>query len=123
DFSTVRFSGGFSVYKRDSLGELVDEYLWEDGSGFLRFEGLNVEVSTGFTFKQLRELIAGKEDNSTEEKKGRAILSIFDKLTIRHNMRLTYNKLVDRDTFYISSHEINISGSIPLSKNWNIEIG
>lgn len=124
NFSTVTFNGGFSMYKKNAEGKLVDEYLWENGNGFLRFEGFQVNVNTGFTIKQLRDLILGIGRSSSDKKKNASnVLDIFNNLRVYHTMQFTYDHIIDRDTFFISSHAVNVSGKIPLSENWNIDIG
>lgn len=123
NFSTVRVSGGFSVYKQDSLGRRVDEYLWENGGGFMRFEGLEVEVATRFNFRQMRELLGGLFGMKSADIGKDGVMGLFDRISVNHNLRLTYDVQVDHDSLFISSHDVSINGSIPLSKNWNINIG
>lgn len=124
NFSTVTFKGGFSMYDRDSTGRVVDEYLWDKDKGYLRFEGMRVQVSSHFTLRQLRDIVADFIGLSKDKKDyTEGVVSIFDNLRIEHNLQLAWEKMVTTDTFYVQSHEISLNGSIPLSENWQVDIG
>ncbi len=47
----------------------------------------------------------------------------FENFNISHALNFELRKDLGRDTFFISSHSINISGSIPLTKNWTANVG
>jgi len=47
----------------------------------------------------------------------------FENFNISHALNFELRKDLGRDTFFISSHSINISGSIPLTKNWTVNVG
>ncbi len=47
----------------------------------------------------------------------------FENFNISHALNFEFRKDKGRDTFFISSHSINISGSIPMTKNWSVNVG
>ncbi len=122
--STVTFEGGFSMYDRDSTGRVIDEYLWDNDKGYLRFEGFKVQLSTNISVRQVRDIIADAFGMKKEDKNySDGVASVFDRLSINHHLQMAYERKIDRDTFYINSHEISIVGNIQLSPNWSINVG
>lgn len=101
-------------------------------------------VSTGFTVKQVLDYFQKKDTSvsknigikpAVQEGRSPAKTNTPAKLpsvtTLFDNFRISYNWIGEvnretrngRDTFLTRTNSINISGSIPLSKNWNLNIG
>lgn len=52
-----------------------------------------------------------------------SLASWFENFNISHALNFDIARYQNKDTFFVQSHSINISGSIPLTKNWNVNIG
>jgi lipopolysaccharide assembly outer membrane protein LptD (OstA) len=49
---------------------------------------------------------------------------VFSNFSIQHNLQYLYTRLNSgKDTLYQSVHSINLNGSIPLTKNWKVNVG
>jgi hypothetical protein len=65
-------------------------------------------------------------DTPPEEKEAEKETSLaqwFENFNISHAFNFDISRLKNKDTFFVQSHSINISGSIPLTKNWNMNVG
>jgi hypothetical protein len=94
----------------------------------LQLLSLRGSFNTNLTFKQIKGIFEGKNvkdqlNNETEKRnqnKRPSFSSIFDNLNISHSMNFAFEK--NRrgvDTFFINQHNIYISGTIPMTKNWS----
>lgn len=57
------------------------------------------------------------------EKKETSLAAWFENFNISHSFNFELSKYNGKDTFFVQSHSINVSGSIPLTKNWNMNVG
>ena len=101
----------------------------------LQLVGFSANINTGLSFSQIKGIFEGKTPEETKareakEKKAKktsydvSLSSLFDKLRISHNFSLnTAKTITGKDSLFVSTHSIYISGSIPLSKNWTFNIG
>ncbi|MEY3420082.1 MAG: hypothetical protein RIR48_362 [Bacteroidota bacterium] len=65
-------------------------------------------------------------ETASEEKpteKETSLAQWFENFNISHAFNFDIARYNNKDTFFVQSHSINISGSIPLTKNWNMNIG
>lgn len=103
-------------------------------------EGGSLTLSTGFSIRQMLDFFE-KKDTATKKaeikpsnqqnkqpllsKELPSITSLFENFRVSYNYTLNFNRQTfsGRDTLYTSTNSLNISGSIPLSKNWNLNIG
>lgn len=100
----------------------------------------NLNVGTNFTIRQLKEIFVKKDTAtskiaikpSTQNPNDKnfitdlpSILSLIENFSVRYNYAINFNRntFSGRDTVYTSAHQVGIGGSIPLSKNWNFNIG
>jgi hypothetical protein len=132
-----RFSASFSPYTVNDNGRKIDKFQWDVNRNLLRFQNLNMNLSTRFTVKEIRttiaELINGKssskEDKSTSQNKPKAqsqvrsIWSLIDDMRVTHNLNMEVRGRPERDTFMITTNQISVVGSIPLTEKWNIQLG
>jgi hypothetical protein len=79
------------------------------------------ETQNNFTAKTNDEQT--EEDPEEKEIKETSLADWFTGFNISHSFNFELRRLSTKDTFFVSSHSINVSGSIPLTKNWNMNIG
>jgi len=107
----------------------------------VRTTQLGFALNTGFSIRQIRDLIEGKADAQVSgTKKGIQnnpvntvvnadnLLSLFDNFRVSH--RISVNRLLiptgfgtARDTFAIGTNNISLSGSIKLTSKWSLDLG
>lgn len=101
----------------------IQRFQWQVTKELARMTSLNLNVSTGFTMNDLRKIFTPKkaaENNNTANKKTPDLIQ---------NFRIAYNLAVSRkfiegvDSTLITANELSLSGTINLSKGWNIIIG
>ena len=141
----VQLSWNITPYDRvkDVYGQwrYTNEKIWRTQSliktGSLRIpkpftlSSGNLNVSTGFTVKQMLDYLSGKTNNrstggpATDVGELRNITALVENFSVRYNYAIDFNKntFSGRDTVYTSAHQVGISGNIPLSRNWSIGIG
>ncbi|MBK8700081.1 MAG: hypothetical protein IPN29_11350 [Saprospiraceae bacterium] len=101
----------------------------------LQLVSFNAGLNTSLSFSQIKGLFKGNSTSETaaeEVKKEKqqiqralpSLASLFDNLRFSHALTMNTEKTAaGRDSFFIGAHSLYISGSIPLSKNWNFNIG
>jgi hypothetical protein len=115
----------------------------------LAYRDFNVGVNTSFNIRQIRDLFVGKENKpgqatqkpantaksqnaKKETSSGKkpadegtelALADWFKNLYFRHNIQLRIQNLNSRDTTIITTHTVDVSGTIPLTKSWSVSIG
>jgi hypothetical protein len=151
----VNLSWGVTPYERykttSGQWKYINQKVWETQSltkiGKLNIpkpfnlEGGTVNVSTGFTVRQMIDYFVKKDTAKTKidlkpsNQNANAkqtviselpsITTLIDNFSIRYSYAMNFNRntFSGKDTLYVSAHQIGISGSIPLSKNWNLNIG
>ncbi len=103
-------------------------------------ESGSVNISTGFTVRQMIDYFvkkdtdtsktnikptAQKTDNQPVVSELPSISKLIDNFSINYSYSMNFNRNTrsGKDTLFVASHQIGIGGSIPLSKNWNLNIG
>ena len=128
----VNFSATFTPYLREN-GRRINRTVWSEKGTPLEFVNFNCNFNTGVSFQQIKQLLeTGSLDGSTgrqnpasgEEKKKSpfpTITSLFDNFRISHNYSFAIMRTpAGRDTFMVGINSIDISGTLQISKNWNI---
>ncbi len=145
------FSSTLSPYVYNN-GRITSRSVWSDRKRPLAFRNLTGQFSTSVSFRKIMEIL-GLGGRNQETKKATAspttrtsiepglqttetnieekdekplessLTDWFENINFSHALNFEFRKINERDTFVISNHSINISGSIPLTKNWNINIG
>lgn len=144
--TNFNFRATYSPYAHDTKGKITKETVWDKGRIMPEFRNFGGQFNTGLSFGQIKEIFGGKpqankpqnsnqntagqnaDGNSENDGQSQTIADIslaewFANFNISHSLNFEFTKVGSRDTFYISNHSINISGSIPLTKNWNMNIG
>lgn len=131
-------------------GRITAQQRWDDKKFPLGFRNFSGQFSTSVSFRKIVEIFKGpKKDQNTKatdnqprtsrepglqtteseiEEKDNTVREIsladwFENFNFSHALNFEVRKVNERDTFVVSSHTLNVSGSIPLTKNWNINVG
>lgn len=137
--SNFSFRALFSPYRYDQNNKITKQTVWQNGKILPEFRSFGGQFSTGVSFGQVREVLFGKptkdnkakgqEKNTGNAQDGKAnhtetlLSDWFENFNLSHSLNFEIRKMGSRDTFLITSHSINVSGSIPLTKNWSMNIG
>ncbi len=144
--TNFNFNAVFSPYVMDENNRRTQTTVWKDGKILPAFVNFRGQFSTGFSVSQIVDFFSGKKNednkntpqnastrggglqantptNETSNNKQVALADWFANFRIAHAWNFEIRPEKNIDTFIVTSHSINISGSIPLSKNWNINIG
>jgi len=150
--TNINFSAQFSPYRYEGTRK-TNSYLWETEKQLLGFRDFNLAVTSGISFREIMDMIKPDKEqenpnspvqqppqpqnaNPADRNRGRLnsppatpqesdieLAEWFMNFTFRHNFGVQVRKLNNRDTFLVSTHTIDCSGSIPLTKYWNVNIG
>jgi hypothetical protein len=138
--STFGFSAVYDFYDIDANGRRYERFYWDTPGRLLRFDMLQARLNTRLTIRLIRQLFSGKQAapaaqtsgqrSSTDSRSGPQrstqeesdlFFDLFDGFSIDHNLSLVRDGR--RDTTMITTHTINMRGSINLSPKWSINVG
>ncbi len=124
--TTVSLSAVFDPNILDENDRRTNVSVWDKKKRIADFRRFNANIGTRFKFKQIRELIFGKGEEKDDSKKktpeNSSFLELFDNFNIGHSLRMVADHTDTRDTFYIQTNALTISGRINLTDNWNINV-
>ncbi len=127
NFISFRYSGTFDPYIKVDNRRL-NTFVWEERKLPLRHEKSTLNISVyNKSFSDIIKLFSKKgNDTKTKNKTAANNDKLFDilkdfRLNYNLNMTWKYNEN-NVDTFYISTHSIRLSGTIPITKNWRIRV-
>ena len=132
----ITWNATFDPYIADAKGARINRYMVRENGKLLRTTALGLQVNTGFTVSQLRDIFSKKttEDGSTSNTP-RAnsnvpkddLLGWFDNWRVSH--RISFDRRLiptgvgtARDTFLIGTNNISFAGSIPLNSKWSLDL-
>lgn len=129
DVVSVLFNASWDPYETDKNNRRIDKFVWDTRGKPLRFVDARLSLSTSLTVKTIRSWF--EKDKKTTSSIPSVSLpaptdsfwDLLDRFSIRYNMVVQGRGLVDKDTLFIATHTVNFNGSIPLTRNWNIQIG
>lgn len=137
--SNFSFRALFSPYLYGEDNKITQQTVWDTGKILPEFRSFGGQFSSSISFGEVREILFGKsakskktpgnqgkntQQNSEEGPETDIYLAEwFENFHLSHSLNFEYRNLSSRDTFYLSSHSINVSGTIPLTKNWSMNIG
>ncbi len=147
--TNFNFNASLSPYIMDENNRRTQTSVWQSGRVLPEFLNFRGQFSTGLSVAQIIQVFSGKEkkDNDpkdsgtnigqrginnqnrsnlntdSKDKKEIALADWFANFRIAHAWNFEIRQQNQKDTFLVTSHSINISGSIPLTNNWNINIG
>ena len=126
-FITFRYSGTFDPYiKVDN--KRLNTLVWQDQKRPLRHDNSTLRISV--YNKSISDIIRlfSKTDNkkhpqSNTTSQNDKLIDIMKDFRLNYNLNMTWKYNENNvDTFYISTHSIRLSGTIPITKNWRIRV-
>ncbi len=147
--TNFNFRALWSPYIYDAKGRITKETVWSRSNRPLEFKNFSGQFSTVVSFGKIREILTGSgrdksdednpgrrknsqetpenEEESTDKKKPElpetSLSEWFENFSFSHALNFEYRNETGKDTLFVSSHSLNITGSIPLSRNWTMNIG
>jgi hypothetical protein len=138
--TTFSFSATFDPHVREqtspgsSVFRRVNRTTWQEGGKPFEFVDATFRFNTNLTVRKIRAIFQGKEEELVErvDTEGNDLrpveetdfLSLFENFSLRHNLVMGVRPLdMDRDTFTVNTHSLELRGSIALTPNWNVDIG
>ncbi len=127
NFVSFRYSGTFDPYIEENNIRL-NRYVWNEKKLPFRHENSNLQISIyNKSISDIINLFKAKPEKKTKTTKSVVqsdkITDIFKDFRLNYNLNMTWNHNRNNvDTFYISTHSIRVSGTIPLTKNWRITV-
>jgi len=139
--STFGFSAVYDFYQIDDNGRRIQEFYWDTPGKLLRFDNFQARLNTRLTIRKIRELFTSKpssdktnpedEEESRQGGNSRAVprstggpdkfFDLFNDFSIDHNLSLVRDGR--QDTTIITTHTINMRGSLHISPKWTINVG
>ena len=133
NMTTFRVGMTFDPYERNpETGRRINKLLINTQDQLLRLDTWNAGLTTNLTVGRIRDLIRGvntdqrlAEEADEEGPQQEDLLSVIENFRINHSLtvRRQYNTTLQKDTVIISANTISSSGSIALTKNWNVNVG
>ncbi len=133
NMTTFRMNMVFDPYERDAqTGRRINKLLLDTQGKLLRLDSWNAGITTDLTVGRIRDLIKGEntdqklaEEADKDEFQEEDLLSVLENFRINHSftVRRQYDRSSQKDTVIITANAISSSGSIKLTKNWNIRVG
>lgn len=136
--TTISYGITLSPYAYDQEGR-VDQYFWQDEQTTRPIvTNLFLRNQIRLTFKELRNMLSGTSQEEEEPSAGEArqeknkskttlgqmsFLELFDLMAIRYVINFGYRENGRTVQKGIDQHSVGINGRIPITDNWNIEIG
>ena len=130
----LTWNARFDPYIADANGRRINRSTLKENGKLWRTTAFGVQLNTAFNIRQIRGIFSGKDDDAaTTQPRTRAtvkddLLGWFDDFRVTHSVSL--NRLLiptgygtARDTFVIGRNSLSLSGSIPLTAKWTINIG
>ncbi len=131
-FSSVQFGLQLTPYQIDyKKNRKINAFLIDRANDkqLLQLVTFNMGFNTTLSYEQLKNVFSpkNKDEKAQQQRLKRGPISfssLFDKLRLNHNFTVATTKTkTGRDSLFVGAHGIYISGNIPLSKNWDINIG
>ena len=132
DISTLIISGSWDPYALDETGIRIDKFHFDQTGKLLRFQGGTARLSTTLSAKQIKGFINRDDNNRADLAEDDAprnigeygsIGELLSGFTLSHQYVLRWEVDNATDTVVVSSHTVNIRGSMQLTDQWQIRVG
>jgi len=127
NFISLRYSGSYDPYMKVN-NKRINQLVWDARKRPLRHDRSTVNISVyNKTFDQIYNIFTKKKSTSKTKKPKKIdndkLLDIMKNFRLNYNLNMLWeNNKNDIDTFYISTHSISVSGTIPITNNWRIKV-
>lgn len=135
--TTVSVGAAYSFYGLKENGRLDTMLYLKSDNKLLRFDNFRLRFSSQITFQDIFDLFTKKETKSPSEQ-GRVnpssgpgrlptqkdkLFDLLNRFSINHEMGIVRMGMIDRDTTVITTHTVNMVGSMQITPNWSIHFG
>lgn len=139
--TTIGLRAVFDPYIEEN-GRRVNRTAWREDGKIIRFVNATARFNTSITISKLRALFQGKEepvvesvgeepDPTVRRSRGQSpreeqdFLGLFENFRINHNLVFDWdsNPRFGREKFDVTTHSVNMSGSVALTDKWAINVG
>lgn len=119
----VRFSATFDPYAANrETNARINTFEFTESKRLVRTTSMSFNASTSFNSRDLRQLFKGKKKNK-DKKTNEPQFELLNNIAIDYNF-IVNNRYVDGiDTALVTAHQLAFSGTVNLSKGWNIRVG
>lgn len=132
--TNLTWNATFDPYIRSEKGVRINQFALKEQGKFLRLANFSVALNTQFSIQDLRKLFDNKPASETAEAASRQtrpvtikddFLGWFDQFRINHRISFDRRQIAgtNRDTFLLGSNNISMSGRIPLTPKWSLDVG
>lgn len=141
-WSNVRISGNTTLIKNVTTLNLslnytpyvkvnnrsVNKLVWDERGKPLAFDDFSATINTNLTAKKVIALFQKdkkkKKKDKTKSKSKEIELPVFselfENLRINHTFQMGVDRINEVDTFSVRINTVRLTGSLPLSKNWDL---
>jgi len=139
NISNLTWTVEFDPYIANENGQSINRFMIKEKGRLLRTTRLGFALNTGFSIRQMRDVIAGRTETGSKKLSGTTpasntvanpddLLALFDNFRISHRFSVNRQLIptgigTARDTFAIGTNNLSISGSIQLTEKWSIDLG
>lgn len=130
NFVRVRYTGKWDPYMKVD-GHRINSFYWNERKFPLRHDYSRVNISIfNVTFDKIINLFSKKENLNKKrtKNKGRqqeieSFAELFKDFRLDYNLNMVWEYNANNvDTFKVTTHSIRVSGTIPITKKWNIRV-
>ena len=128
----VLFNATWDPYEINENGGRIDQFVWNTRRTPVRFVSARLSLSTSLTVKKIRTWFESERDAEEESagfqqtglpEAGNGFWDLLDRFSIRYNFVLQGNGELEKDTFFVATNTITFNGSVPITPNWNVQLG
>ena len=129
DVVSVLFNSSWDPYEVDAKNRRIDRFVWDTRGRPLRFVDARLSLSTSLTVKTIRGWFDREKGKTPIIQAGPAPVAsngfweLLDRFNIRYNLVIQGRGLTDKDTIFLATNTITFNGSVPLTPNWDVQVG
>jgi hypothetical protein len=125
--SQLTWNVTFDPYILNENGIRVNRFTVNEEGKLVRVANLGVALNTNFSVGQLRDVFKGKGIAPPQPPPGGYddLLGWFEQFRVSHRIGWTLGNIsgTNRDTLRLSTNNISLSGNIPISSKWLLNVG
>lgn len=134
--STVTVGATYSFYDEDANGRAINRFYWDTDGAPLRFDNFRLRVSSRIRVSEIIAFLEKDKSGSGRRPAGQApsqpkqlpdrrdpFTGLIGDFGLSHEFGLQVNGRPGRDTTVVTTHTMNMVGSMRLTANWAIHFG
>ena len=126
--TNLTWNATFDPYMLNENGTRVNQLMVKETGRLVRVSRFGVQLNTNCTFKQLRDLFDRDKDGTTPQAtpgSSDQLVNWVDGFRISHRISFDLGQVAgtNRDTILIGTNALSLSGNIPISSKWTVNIG